>query len=90
MFSKLVADSNGSWEDDYQALQPYLADEQPAEHPTKPEPSRLEVEDKRQQFWKDVWIAVASLINIEKPEDATKWANKALEAYDQLIKQSKL
>ena len=29
--------------DAWKALQPYLADEQPAEQPTKPEPSRLEV-----------------------------------------------
>jgi hypothetical protein len=47
------------------------------------------IADKREQFWRDVWVSVASAINCCDPETATKWANKALEAYDELIKQSK-
>ena len=77
--------------DMYEALRPYLigvSQSQPAEHPTKSEPSRLEVaQDKRERFWMDVWIAVASSSNVTGKDIPTLWANTALEGYDELIKQ---
>lgn len=75
----------------YRELLPYLADEQQAEQRTKSEPSRLEVaQDKRERFWMDVWIAVASSSNVTGKDIPTLWANYALEGYDELIKQSRL
>lgn len=38
-----IYNNSASCRDLFNTLLTYLADEQPAEHPTKPEPSRLEV-----------------------------------------------
>lgn len=77
--------------DAWKLLLPYLADEPEVQTitPTKPDPSRLEVADKREQFWKDAWLAVAGTMNCVETNSATKWANAALAAYDELIKQSR-
>jgi hypothetical protein len=50
----------------------------PAEiHAPPPEPSPW-----REEVWMRAWCAVGGAFNCQKPEDATRWADRALEAFD--------
>ena len=43
-------------------------------------------EKMRKQVWLDAWCACASAFNCSQAEVATKWADKALAAFDERFK----
>lgn len=67
--------------EEWDALQPYIADEQPAEYPTKPEPSRLEVA-------KDVLLSLLVSPNVSAGT-ASGLVTFAYQCADELIKESR-
>lgn len=46
----------------------------------------IQHELKRKEIWINAWCSVANALNCRKPEDATRWADKALKDFDERFK----